>query len=147
MTPTPHHANTGTCPRCQMILDRYPGFYKPLRDWFEAFQLKNPEGHLSCAGRGHDEQQALFYRKATLAQWGKSAHNWNAAIDMFCMIPDNGDIYDRVWFHDTLAPAIPAYFQWYGRSGSPFYELPHIEIGNWRVSSASGDIHLVETFV
>jgi hypothetical protein len=141
---TPKHDNSGKCPRCQMIFDKYAGFHAELRAWFEAFQAKHPEGHISCAGRGHDEQETLFNRKATKAHWGQSAHNWNAAIDVFCMIPDNGDIYDRVWFYQTLAPEIPAQFSWYGRANAPFPEMPHIEIGGWPALAARKEIHLVE---
>ena len=144
---TPKHDNSGACPRCQLIFDRYPGFDAPLRTWFERFQKDHPEAHISCAGRGHDEQEQLFNRKATKAHFPHSAHNWNAAIDVFCLIPDNGDIYDRVWFYQTLGPAIPAQFSWYGRANAPFPELPHIEISGWPAYAAKKQIRQVEELV
>jgi len=141
---TPKHENSGHCARCQLILDRYPGFNKELREWFEGFQKDHPEGHLSCAGRGHDEQEVLFHRKASKARWTQSAHNWNAALDIFCLIPDNGDIYDRVWFYQVLGPCIPTQFSWYGRANAKFPEMPHIELGGWEAYALRKEISIVE---
>jgi hypothetical protein len=141
---TPRHENNGACPRCCVIFDKYPGFHKDLRAWFEGFQSKHPEAHISCAGRGHDEQNTLFHRGASKATYPKSAHNCNCAIDVFCMQPSNGDIYDKVWFYQVLAPEIPARFTWYGRPNAPFFEMPHIEAGNWHSLLASKEMLPVE---
>jgi hypothetical protein len=141
---TPKHDNSGNCPRCQLIFETYPGFYPPLRAWFENFQKKHPEGHISCAGRGYDAQQALFYAKVTRDVYPASSHNWNCAIDLFCQLPQNGDIYDRTWFYQVLAPEIPAYFTWYGRANARFPELPHLELGGWEAAASRKEIQTVE---
>ena len=141
------HVNNGSCPKCQLILDRYPGFYEPLADWFVGLQSKHPEAHISCAGRGYEEQQTLLHGKRSRAKYGESAHNYNAAIDIF----ENGgrdpsNIYELEWYIDVIRPNLQSWLVWYG---SPeyrhvFFELPHIEIRNWKRMRDSGLLTLVE---
>ncbi len=138
------HINNGNCPKCDIIFDAYPNFHVGLRLWFKAFQKDHTEAHISCAGRGEEEQDALFFKKATRAVWTKSAHNYNAAIDIFCVILGSPDIYDIDWFNNVLDPCIPSWLTWYGRPGSPFYELPHVEIAQWKASVLDGTFKLVE---
>jgi hypothetical protein len=78
------------------------------------------------------------------AQWGQSAHNWNAAIDLFCELEGDPNIYDKDWFYNVLAPAIPGSFSWYGRPNAPFFELPHVELSGWNADAKSGALKLVE---
>lgn len=139
------HQNSGRCPRCQEILDRYPDFNGDLRAWFEMFQLQNPEAHTSEAGRGRDAQEALYQRRASRAQWGESAHNYNAALDLFEQGgKSHKDIYERDWFDRKLQPALPPWIKWYGEPGSKFYELPHVELKDWRAMAERGELQLVE---
>lgn len=138
------HENNGLCAKCAQIFDRYPGFYHGLRAWFENFQAVHPEGHISCAGRGEQDQEAAYLRRASKAHFPHSAHNWNAAIDVFVLKGQASNIYDVNWFRAVLGPVIPPYLNWYGKPGSAFYELPHIEILNWRDLARGGALKPVE---
>lgn len=139
------HTNNGACEKCDQIFDRYTDFYEPLRAWFEDFQSEHPEAHISCAGRGYEDQEYFFSIKTTKARYGQSSHNYNAAIDIFEMSVDFTDIYEISWFKNVLAPAIPDWLKWYGEPGSSFYELPHVEVRNWRELVHEGVLTLVET--
>jgi hypothetical protein len=125
---------------------RYPGFYEPLRKWFEMFQDTRPEAHISCAGRGQFDQEMLFIRGASKARYGESAHNYNAAIDFFELQGDIKNIYEPEWFKLVLAPAIQSlsWLRWYGIPGAEFPELPHVEVRDWRVMRTKGALSLVE---
>lgn len=133
------HTNDGKCVRCQEIFDKYPGFNELLRDWFVGFQAKHPEAHISCAGRGREEQTALYLRGASKAKYGESAHNFNCAIDIF----EQGghflsNIYEGMWFIDVLRPNLPAWAEWYGQPWAKFREMPHVEVKNWKFLVADG---------
>lgn len=138
------HINNGACQKCIEIIDAYPGFDLDLRNWFMTFQKLHPEMHTSCAGRGKVDQEALFLRRATRAHWGQSSHNWNAALDLFVVDQDYNSIYPVDWFNNTLGPSLPDWIKWYGRPGSAFFELPHIEKSNWDLLSKTGGLELVE---
>lgn len=138
------HLNNGACPKCITIRDTYPGFNAPLWVWFSDFQKLHPEFHMSCAGRGKIDQNALFARHATKASWGHSAHNFNCAFDSFVLVPGKEDIYPVEWYNSVLAPALPAWISWLGRPGSPFPELPHLEILAWVELRRSNLVQLVE---
>lgn len=138
------HANNGKCEKCAWFFDRYPGFHEDLRGWFEAFQAKHPEAHISCAGRGRADQELAVKQKLSRAHYGQSAHNWNCAIDFFVQIKGSEDIYPRAWFYSTLQPALPSWLKWYGEPGSSFFELPHVEVRNWRELRQAEKVHLVE---
>lgn len=89
------------------------------------------------------EQEALFLRKATRAHYGESAHNFNAALDVFFMTDGKYDL-DRVKFEFIIAPNLTQDLVWYGSPASKFYERPHIEIKGWMDLAKAGLIHLVE---
>jgi hypothetical protein len=139
------HTNDGKCAKCKEIFDRYPGFNQVLRKWFIDFQAKHPEAHISCAGRGFDEQEAKKAGGKSEASYGQSAHNWNCAIDTFVQLPGK-DIYDLDWYLNIFAPAVPYFLRWYGtkESAHDFYERPHIQLREWRGLRAQGLISLVE---
>lgn len=137
------HENSGQCGKCRAIFDVYAGFDRLLRTWFETLQATHPDAHISCAGRGKVEQELLFQRGATRATWGRSAHNWNAAIDIFRLLDGRYDL-SSDWFWSTVEPVLLADFTWYGRAGSIFFELPHIELTHWREFAKAGTIKLVE---
>lgn len=138
------HKNSGRCEQCAKIFNRYPGFHSGLRRWFEEFQAEHPEAHISCAGRGRFDQEAMVLKHASRAHYGKSSHNWNAAIDIFELQGDVANIYERAWFDRVLAPEIPHWLNWYGSPGSVFFELPHIEVRAWRTLAQDGKLRLVE---
>lgn len=138
------HENNGKCDRCAQVFDRYPGFHAELRKWFESLQKDHPEAHISCAGRGADEQENLFNKRATRARYGQSAHNYNAAIDIFENGGDLKDIYEINWFKVIIGPRIPDWLEWYGVPGSKFYELPHVQVKDWRFKMAMGKMKPVE---
>lgn len=137
------HNNNGACISCVQIFNKYPGFYQPLRDWFNAIQAKHSETHISCAGRNATDQNALFFRGATKAQFGQSAHNWNAALDIF-QLKDDAYNLDLDWFQAVIVPALTADLCWYGRSDAPFPERPHVEWASWNDMAHQGLIQLVE---
>jgi hypothetical protein len=139
------HENNGKCEKCLEIINRYPNPHAELVSWFKEFQVTHPEAHVSCAGRGRDDQEALYLRKASKARWGESAHNYNAALDLFeTGGADVKDIYEPKWFKEVLKPALPYWVKWYGEPGSKFFELPHIEVADWRELRMKGQIGLVE---
>lgn len=140
----PRHINNGACPRCLIIIQRYPGFHPQVLQWFKDFQFKRPEAHCSCAGRGELEQEHAFITGASKAQWRESAHNFNAALDLFELQGEIKNIYEPAWFEKILAPAVPQWLNWYGRKEAPFKELPHVELRDWRVLAAQGFLTLVE---
>lgn len=137
------HENNGACTKCVMIKLRYPLFYAPLWEWFRRLQLSYPEIHISCAGRDEHEQEQLFLRKATRAHFGKSAHNYNAALDLFFLTPGSSEIYPKEKFEQVVAKNLPIWIEWYGRPGSSFYELPHVEIKDWRDLVKDGHLKLI----
>lgn len=118
-------------------------FDQKVRGWFILFQSKHQEAHISCAGRGIKDQQAAKAAGASRADFGESAHNWNAAIDVFVQLPQK-NIYDENWFKTVFAPEVPYFLNWYGAPGATFHELPHIELREWRGRKASGELALVE---
>ena len=142
------HTNSGHCEKCHDVIVKYPGFYEPLIEWFLDFQMKHPEGHVSCAGRGKAEQEALYLRGASRAQYGESAHNYNAALDFFEMTGDTRSIYEETWFAATLKPALPSWLKWYGEmdplNPDDYYELPHVEVRDWKKLVSMGLLALVE---
>lgn len=141
------HENNGKCPKCKALFDAFPDFNKNLRSWFIMFQAKHPEAHISCAGRGAADQMAALAAKASRAKFGESAHNYNCAIDLFVMDHKNypNNIYPKKWFETVLAPEIPYFLNWYGDKGSKFYELPHVEVRDWRGLRSQGLAQLVES--
>lgn len=138
------HVNNGDCAKCDSIFNRYPEFNVELRRWFKEFQQKHPEAHISCAGRGKADQDALHNSGRTKALFGQSAHNYNAAIDIFCVLEHSDSIYDLHWFRSILAPEVPEWLNWYGKKDAVFYELPHIELTEWNDLAHKHILKLVE---
>lgn len=137
------HTNEAPCLSCIRLMNRYPDFYQPLRDWFQELQFRHPEVHLSCAGRGEMDQQALFNRGATKASFGHSAHNWNAALDLF-QLKEGAYNLDLEWFEGVIVPSLNQDLQWYGRTDAPFSERPHVEWANWTELAHEGVLKKVE---
>lgn len=138
------HINNGACPMCAAIMSRYL-MHDELAQWFKSFQATHPEAHTSCGGRGQLDQEACFMKRASRAHYGESAHNYGAALDLFEMAGDSPtNIYELKWFNQTLAPNIPPWLNWYGRPSAPFFELPHVEVWNWKDLVKAGTLKLVE---
>lgn len=125
------HVNNGDCPKCEEIFARYPGCHPLLLDWFTQLQKRFPDAHISCAGRGKKDQEDAKKRGASKAGYGESAHNYNMAIDIFRM-HQAGAEWPKEWFAKVVGENLPEWLQWYGKPGSKFYELPHVEVLNWR---------------
>lgn len=125
------------------LFNRYPHFNFELKDWFTRIQSAHPEAHISCAGRGRIDQEALYARKATKAHWGQSAHNYGIAIDVW-ELRDGLYTLDPKWFHSVMAPKLLKDIVWFGREGAPYYELPHFENSDWYPMVKNGTIQLVE---
>lgn len=131
-------------------MNRYDGFHQGLRNWFVTLQSESPHFHVSCAGRGFEDQEEAYRRHASKAHFGQSSHNFNAAIDLF-FIDDAGQ---AVWdlkemksiFKAEIGPRIKGWLRWYGDEKSPFYELWHVEVKDWRQMALDGELQLVEGF-
>lgn len=137
------HQNNGQCEYCVKLKNKFPNMNQALWSWFQLFQAKHHEFHISEAGRGYEDQERDFKARATKAHFGQSAHNYNCAIDTFIILPGR-DMYDPRWYSEVLAPEIPDYLEWYGKPGSAFFELPHIELKTWKLQRDNRMIALVE---
>ena len=142
-----HQNIHGECPKCNEILDKYPGFSPELRMWFGFVRRSFFDFHISEAGRGKIDQQADYERGASRAQYGESPHNWNGALDTFFLDPAAPGHYSlsrakyaAVFERCPLGSA----FTWYGAKGATFPEVPHIQLTNWRDMAQRGDLKLVE---
>lgn len=134
------HLNTGNCQSCLLIINKYPNFHSGLLGWFTSLQKANPEAHVSCGGRGRVDQESDFSAGRSRAHYGQSAHNYNCALDLF-RLTLQGASWDKPWFNSVIVNAVDLQnsnpsktfdILWYGLPGSPYYELPHIEIMSWR---------------
>lgn len=138
-----HENDSGACLKCANIFNHYAGFSEELRTWFEAVQLENPDAHISCAGRGMVDQEEAVQRGASQAHWLQSAHNFNAALDIF-QLKDGTAFWTPAWFlkvvHSNLYPNL----EWYGEKTAKFYELPHVQMRAWKELLAKGILHPVE---
>jgi len=137
------HENNGNCPKCNELFEKYPGFDMSMRQWFADVQGVVPEAHISDAGRGRDDQEAYFQRGASKAHFGQSAHNYNAAIDVF-EIRNGKATWDKAWYNSKIAPKLNSSLVWYGKPGSKFFELPHIELKGWKEMAQEGALGLVD---
>lgn len=148
MTLHARHQNLhGECPECEEIFDRYPGFNSEVRMWFTDVRRSVFDAHVCWAGRGKVDQQIFFHRGASDAEYGHSAHNWNAAIDIWFLDPTKVGSYngERSKYIEMFAAVpLPAELQWYGAPRSEFPELGHVQLRNWRDDAQAGRLHLVE---
>jgi len=131
MAAKPRHLNSGDCAKCNEIFARYH-CEAEIRDWFKALQKKNPDAHISSAGRGKADQELYFTQGTSKAHWGQSAHNYGAAVDIFQIGSDGKAAWPRGWFDTVVFPALTTALKWYGAKGSPFFELPHVELADWK---------------
>ena len=132
------HINNGNCQKCDEILNRYQGFDAGLRAWFKALQKLHSDAHISDAGRGKKDQEKYKNSGNSRANYGQSAHNYNAAIDIFRQTLQ-GLSYDTNWFKEVVGEAIDAHnnsssfkLEWYGAPNAKFKELPHVQLANWK---------------
>jgi hypothetical protein len=141
------HDQSGECPKCKEIIGKYPEFDQQLADWFYKLQVLCPIIHCSAAGRGEADQEAFFLRGASRAHYGQSAHNVNAALDLFFLLGDTA-IWDlskaNELFTRYMVPHLENWIDWYGRPDAPFKELAHVEIRNWAWLVSTGKLVLVE---
>lgn len=138
-----HHSNTEVCPKCEELFAKYPGFAGDLRTWFSDLRKRCPEAHISCAGRGAADQNDCLRRGVSRAHWGQSAHNYNAAVDIFVMAGKSAT-WPTDWFIRNVGQRLTPRLKWYGEPGSSYYELPHVEVADWRDQAAKGNFRLVE---
>jgi len=137
------HQDSGQCEGCLNKINEHPNFNADLAQWFIQFQAKHPEAHIACAWRNKIDQDILYSRRATKAQWPKSAHNWGAALDIFCS-SDPNNIFPMNWYAKVLKPEVPEWMAWYGRPGAPFWEQPHVEVSAWNDLVKQGKLFLNE---
>lgn len=136
------HINDGNCQKCEEIFNKYPDFNLQLKAWFKGIQSKYPEAHISCAGRGFDEQEVDYTRHSSNAHYGQSAHNYNCAIDIFRLLNGAYNL-DKLWFQEVVGINLPDCFKWYGDPHG-YYELPHVEIYKWKEMRDRKQVRLVE---
>lgn len=136
-----HKNGSEACEKCLAICNTYPGLDKDLKRWFFEQQKDQPSFHISEAGRGEVRQELLFNSGASTAHWLKSAHNFNMALDTFFIDKDGKLTYDKTRYAKIK---VPTWINWYGATGSEFYERPHFEVRNWRELKKQGKIQEVE---
>lgn len=111
--------------------------------WFLDIQRKYPTAHISCAGRGKEDQEDALKRGASKAHWKQSSHNYNCAVDIFELEGDQA-LWDRDWFDLVVGSNLKPFIKWYGSPGAVFYELPHCERSDWKDRLKQGLIAPVE---
>lgn len=133
------HRNNGDCEKCDSIFAKYGGFHRGLRDWFKYVQSMHIDAHIYEAGRGRMTQESYKKTGRSRAGWGESAHNFNAAIDIFRQIGHSAD-FSKKWFNEVVGKNIEDHnrhsdfkLKWYGEKGSSFFELPHVEVSDWKL--------------
>lgn len=136
------HDNSGKCPHCLEIINKYPNFDEDLLSWFQSIQLKFPNFHVAEAGRGRVAQEVDFSRGASRAHYGQSAHNYNVAMDTFFLV--NGEYSLDNDLYLKVTKDLPFFMDWYGAESVKFYERPHFEKIGWEEMARHGLIHLVE---
>lgn len=129
------HENSGNCQHCLEIFNRYTGFHYGLKQWFLAIQIKYPEAHISCAGRGKVDQEDCFDRKVSRAHYSESAHNYNAAIDIFKNEPGEQASWPEDWFKEVVGSNLPNWLEWYGSPTAKFRELPHVQVLGYKTKN------------
>ena len=134
------HINNGDCLKCNELFDLYPDFHEGLRGWFKGLQERNKDAHISCAGRNKVDQEAAFKSGTSRAHFGQSAHNYNAAVDIFRL---DKILYDPAWFKVVVKPNLTDDLVWFGETKSKFYELAHVEVRDWRHLVAIKELKLV----
>lgn len=139
------HENNGNCFKCKEIFDKYPGTTKSdeLERWFFCLQFEVPDAHISEAGRNKADQLKAFNKKASRALWKQSAHNFKGAVDIF-RLEKGRATWPEKWFNDNIKPKLTPELKWYGMPGSSFYELPHIELTDWKKYVIKGLLKPVE---
>jgi len=139
----PPHINNGSCERCTVIIDKFPGFNEDLKKWFKELQKNHPDAHISSAGRGKSEQEQYFRQGKSKAHYGQSAHNYNAALDFF-RLTVNGADFSTDWYVTLIGPkAREAGFEYAG-DWKTFKELVHVQIANFQQLVKEGKLKLVE---
>lgn len=136
------HENSGSCQKCLEIIDLYPGFSAELKNWFVGLQKKYLDVHVSCAGRGQVAQEQAFQEKKSDAHWTQSAHNFNAALDLFFLV-NEGYCLDEELFQ-KIHPDLPETIAWYGEPTASYKERPHFELKSWKDMVLAGALKLVE---
>lgn len=139
------HENSGACAKCGQIFNRFPGFNKELRLWFEGRQNKHPEFHIADAGRGEIDQERYFAKGGSDAHYGQSPHNYNCAIDTFFLI--NGAYNLEEKYFAMVLKDRPEWLNWYGDDNfinTKRYERPHFDRKDWKQLLKDGKLKLVE---
>lgn len=136
------HDNSGACPHCLELLNKYPKFDEDLLQWFQSIQAKTPNFHVAEGGRGKEDQERDFTNGLSKAHYGHSAHNFNCAMDTFFLV--NGQYSLDESLYQAVAIGLPQFIEWYGAPGAAFYERPHFEKVGWKDLADAGLVFLVE---
>lgn len=141
------HINSGNCQKCEEILNKYGGTHKKLKEWFKDKQSKNYSLHCSCSGRDRIAQNLNHVNGNSNAEFGKSPHNYkpSLAIDIFftdARYPN--DIYPIKLFEEIME-SLDEGLEWFGSKESKYYELPHIQLKNWKTLIKDDKLELIIT--
>lgn len=138
------HVNSGRCDKCLLIINTYPTFHVPLREWFFDLQTRVPDAHVAYAGRGKADQEAFFKQGTSKAHYGESPHNYNLAMDLF-QLTNIGARFDMNWYQTVINPEVkkPGFLT-HGLDWPKFKDAPHVEVAIWREMIKNGTAKLVE---
>jgi hypothetical protein len=125
------HVNDGRCQGCIDRLNLY-GTDDTLRSWFIIMQAKNPEVHVSVAGRNEADQEACFNAHKSRSHFGESPHNYtpSLAIDLFRIDSEGNASWSLDWYKENLVSELPNNITWGGKFKG-FVDGPHFEVNGW----------------
>jgi hypothetical protein len=134
------HKNGGNCEKCFEILNFNGGTDNILASWFLLMSSKVDDLHVSCSGRGEDEQNKLYYEKKSNAKWTESPHNYSPslAIDLFFIDHNGNAVFDKARFKDLCLDK-PANIKW-GGDFKNFPDSPHFERTGWEKLKKEGSL-------
>lgn len=142
------HTNDGNCLKCLQILEQGGGTDGLLQSWFLSLQSQYPDLHVSCSVRGRIAQEAAYEKKMSKAHFGQSAHNYEPSLALDTFFLDNGS---ATWPKERYVEIcgeygenLPDEIAWLGRKSSPFPELPHFEIEDWKIQVKNNVVKLTD---
>lgn len=139
------HKNVEHCEGCEKVLNKYPGFHPPLREWLRLLRTAYLDAHVSWAGRGREDQELFFRKGLSKAHFGQSSHNYNAALDFFQLTP-TGAYFGTEWYKRVLGARVVPEVRWYGviEGKGDFLEYGHVEWREWKKALQAGELKPVE---
>jgi peptidoglycan L-alanyl-D-glutamate endopeptidase CwlK len=122
------------------IEDLHPTARAAVEPWLAEVSAADVDLLVTCTLRTNEEQAILYAQGRTTpgkivtnAKPGTSAHNYGLAIDVVPLIHGKPDWagFSPVW-HQVADIGTKHGLQWFGAPDSPFREMAHFQIPNWR---------------